>query len=343
MPEITVAITTYNLEKHIHNCLDELKRQTFQDFEILVYDDCSNDATRSILVDHQKLFRGKMTIIFGTVPQKSPGKARNMILNSQKITGKYCVFLDGDDSIEPDFLEKLYLAAENEKADLSLCAYDRFENSTGHILCQEMRGYPAAFCLEDDASPNLAFINTSLWNKLIRTDCIGNLRFPEFSVGEDASFLQAVYIHTKKIACVNEVLIHYRVRSNSVISNTPEESIYNFAKEFYRLWELADSQRIKDSIALSAFVHIGLSMPLRAYDNPKIDTKTVLIKIRQYFAHEFCWFRGNQFFNLKYLISLGMKGIGCFGALLLHRIGCFSIFLLTYKTVTKTFGIDIKF
>ena len=44
MPEITVAITAYNLEKYIKNCINELMNQTFQDFEILIYDDCSSDG-----------------------------------------------------------------------------------------------------------------------------------------------------------------------------------------------------------------------------------------------------------------------------------------------------------
>lgn len=343
MPEITVAITAYNLENYIHACIHELMNQTFQNFEIVVYDDCSKDKTREILLKCKDELEDKLRLIFGENPQRLPSKARNAILDSGEIHGKYIVFLDGDDSIEPTFLEELYNTAEKFNADIALCAYDRVEDGTGHVLCQEMRGYPQCFQLGEADAPSVAFINTSLWNKLIRTDCIGDLRLPEFSVGEDASFLQAIYMGCDKIASVDKVLLHYRVRSNSVISNTPEETIYSFAQELYRLWCKTDDAWMRENIALAAFIHIGLSMPLRAYDNPNIETKHVLWWVRRYFANQYHWFRGNRYFSLVYLVKQGVKGIGCWGALLCHKLGCFSLFLWVYKTVTQTLKIDIKF
>lgn len=49
MHEITVIITTYNLHKYIDSCFRELFAQTFQNFDILVADDCSKDDTREII------------------------------------------------------------------------------------------------------------------------------------------------------------------------------------------------------------------------------------------------------------------------------------------------------
>ncbi len=343
MPEITVAITTYNLEKYLESCFEELMSQTFQDFEILVYDDCSTDRTRDILAVQKKKLGGKLQVILGEIPQKRPSKARNAILDSGRITGKYVIFLDGDDGIEPGLLEHLYAAAEKSGADLALCAYDRLEDGTGRVLCREMRGYPGEILLGAQDSPSLAFINTSLWNKLIRTDRIGALRMPNFSVGEDASFLQEIYRRSKKIACVDQILVHYRVRSASVISNTPEDSIYCFARELHQLWQSTEDDWMKDNIALTALIHVGVSMPLRAYGNSQINIPKLLRWVRDYLGRDFHWFRGNRYLKFACLLRRGTKGLGIGCALICYKIHCFYLFLLAYKALTKVFGIDIKF
>ncbi|MBE6968564.1 MAG: glycosyltransferase family 2 protein [Ruminococcaceae bacterium] len=343
MAAITVAITTHNLEKYIEPCLRELMAQTFQDFDILVYDDCSADRTREILAQFQTQPGDKLQVILGREPQKLPARARNAILRSGKIRGKYIVFLDGDDSIEPDFLEQLYTAAESRHADLALCAYDRFEDESGKVLCQEMRGYPPVFQLGAAAAPSLALINTSLWNKLIRCDRLQELYMPEFSVGEDAAFLQSIYMRCQKIACVDQILIHYRVRAGSVISNTPEESIYSFARELHTLWLGTCDKWMKDNLAFAAFIHIGLSMPIRAYDNPNTNVRAVLGWVRRFFSEDFHWFRGNPYLKLPYLLGLGFKGICIYAALICHKLRCFPLLLGAYKAATTLLHMDIKF
>ena len=49
MPEITIVITAYNLQAYLDQCLQEFMAQTFQDFDVLIVDDCSTDGTRRII------------------------------------------------------------------------------------------------------------------------------------------------------------------------------------------------------------------------------------------------------------------------------------------------------
>lgn len=341
MSAVTVAITTYNLKQYLKQCFDDLAAQTFRDFDILVYDDCSTDGTREQLAQFQEQLGNKLRLQLGETPLRMPAKARNALLNSE-INGKYVVFLDGDDRIKPSFLEHLYTAAEAGQADVAVCAYDRFEDESGHVLCQEMRGWPEEIVLGEQIDRSPAFINTALWNKLIRTDLIDDLRMPECTVGEDASFLLALYLRSKKIVCIDEILIHYRVRAASVISNTPEETIYSFAGALQNLWNCA-SGCMRNHIALAAFIHIGLSMSMRAYDNPRIDRKKVMSWIRSWFAETFNWFRGNSCFRLSYLLRHGVKGLGLWGSLWFYRCNCFSLFLWAVNTAKKVFHVDFKF
>lgn len=342
MPEITVAVTTHNLERYICACIEEVLEQSFQSFEIVVYDDCSTDCTRELLEGLQVRSPERIKVILGETPLKSPAKVRNAILDSGLVSGKYIIFLDGDDDIEFDFLEKLYMAAQEHQTEIALCAYDRFEEETGHVLCQEMRGFPGLIQFPPKGDI-LAFINGSLWNKLILVECIGSKRLPDFKVGEDLSFQLALYNECGGIACVDKPLIHYRVRAASVISNMPEETVYQFARELARLKEEATESWLRDTIEMAAFIHIGISMPLRMYGNPDADMSRLLCWISAYFRDEYHWFRGQRLLRLPALLRHGVKGLGLWGAKLCYRLHCFQMFLRLYQAAVKVLHIEIKF
>lgn len=341
MPEITVVITTYNLEKYIGRCLGELFAQTYQDFDIVIVDDCSEDGTRDYIQDYAKRYPGRIHAFFLDQNLGSPAKTRNWALNSGFIDGKYVVFLDGDDSLEQQYLEALHTMLEKSGADVAVCAYDRMEES-GKILCTEMRGFPAEIVLppEDDV---LAFVNGSLWNKMFRSTLALAHRIPDFKVGEDLCYQQAVYGDCQRIVFTDQILIHYRVRGVSIISNTAEETIHQFAGELAAQYRQTDNAAEKDIIALLAFIHIGLSMALRASDNPAINLHRHLKWTRSYFKEEYAWFSDNRWMRLSQLKKHGIKGLAIWGSRILHKMGCFRLFLWCYRCMTKLFHVDFKF
>lgn len=341
MAEITVIITTYNLQKYIDCCFRELFTQTFQDFDILVVDDCSKDDTGEIVQRWQDSYPERIKTLFLDHNLGLPALTRNVALDSGLIDGNYILFLDGDDSVEPDLLEKLYSALTKSNAGVAICAYDRVESNTGHVLCQEMRGFPEIVELppSDDL---LAFINTSPWNKLWRRDVFGDGRFPAFKVGEEVALLYTRYLKCERIAFVDEVLIHYRVHQSSVISNTPEEAIIQFAEELKSCYQQLSGQ-YKDCMGLIAFLHIGISMAFRAADNPEINLKNHLRWTRQYLADDFSWFKGNSYLKLSSLMHHGIKGIILWISLYAYKLNLFESIIFVYQFVSRKLHIDIKF
>lgn len=341
MPEITVVITTYNLEQYIGRCLEELFTQTYQNFDVVIVDDCSKDCTQDRIRDYVNRYPGRIRTFFLDENLGSPAKTRNWALNSGFIDGKYVTFLDGDDTIEPQYLEELHTLIVKNDADVAVCAYDRI-NETGKILCTEMQGFPTYMDLppEDDM---LAFINGSLWNKMFNSQWALAHRIPDFKVGEDLCYQQAIYRDCRRIVFTDQVLIHYRVRGVSVISNTAEETIHQFAEELAGQYRQAKNSAEKDTIALLAFIHIGLSMALRASDNPKIDLHQHLKWTRNYLKEEYHWFSDNQWMRLSRLKKHGIKGLAIWGCSILHRTGCFRLFLWCYYGATRLFHVDFKF
>lgn len=341
MPEITVIITTYNLQEHIDSCLKELFAQTYQDFNIVVVDDCSKDATPEIVRQWETKYPDRIKTLFLKENLGMPALTRNAALDSGLVDGNCILFLDGDDSVEPDLLEKLYSALSDNNAGVSICAYDRVEMETGHVLCQEMRGFPEVIDMppSDDI---LAFINTAPWNKLWRRDIFANGRFPAFKVGEEVALFFSRYTRCERIAFVDEVLIHYKVHDDSVISCTSQQAIFQFADELKNCFQ-EQTGVYRDCMGLIAFLHIGISMAFRAADNPEINLKEHIKWTRAYLAKEFAWFHSNPYLKFRSLKHHGIKGMVLRMALAAYRFNVFGIVIVIYQLVTKKLHLDIKF
>lgn len=339
MTDITVAITSYNLKKYIGTCMDQLLGQTFQNFQILIYDDCSTDGTRKLLEDIRRQYPEKVTVLLGTQPLRTAAASRNAIMDSGMIQGEYLVFLDGDDCLEPDFLETLYNQAQSSQADISMCAYERFETETGHVLCREMTGFPKVVTLPADRDI-LAFVNASLWNKLIRTEVIGSSRIPNIKVGEDLCFLMEILSKCSTIAFTDRVLFHYRVHAASLITNVREEWVHLLAQELEVLRKGADQPWLRDTMEIVSFIHVGISMPLRAYNNPEIDRHKLIRWITGYLSP---WYLSARWLKLPNLVHHGIKGMGIWFVKMCYRLHCFGLFRWMFVVLTRTLHIDIKF
>lgn len=116
MPEVSIIIPVYNNEQYIEKCIQSVLNQTFENFEVIVINDGSTDKSGEIL---EKLNREDSRIIL--IEQKNQGVAvaRNRGMN--KATGKYITFVDGDDYLKNDYIEKMYNLAEKEKLDMVIC------------------------------------------------------------------------------------------------------------------------------------------------------------------------------------------------------------------------------
>ena len=76
-----------------------------------------------------------------------------------------------------------------------------------------------------------------------------------------------------------------------------------------------------------AFIHIGISMTSRAYDNPDIRERDLIRWVTDYFAGSFHWFSGNPWFRLSSLKRHGVQGLGVWGAKVCYCLHLFSLLL----------------
>ena len=103
MPEIiSVIIPVYNLENYIKECIESILEQTYQNFQIILVDDCSLDNSVAVIEELQK--KDARIQLIRLKENRGAGYARNVGMDNAK--GKYLLFLDGDDFFEKELSQK---------------------------------------------------------------------------------------------------------------------------------------------------------------------------------------------------------------------------------------------
>ena len=104
MIDVSVIVPVYNVEKYLDKCLDSIVNQTFNNYEIIIINDGAPDNSEAIIKKYLKKYPQK--IKYYKKENGGLSDARNMgILKS---SGKYLMFVDSDDYIAEDMIEKLY-------------------------------------------------------------------------------------------------------------------------------------------------------------------------------------------------------------------------------------------
>ena len=137
-PEISILIPVYNVEKYVKECLISVFSNTIVDkAEIIIVNDCSFDNSMNVitkLIDDYSFLKNQIRI-FHNKENKGVSYTRQRLLD--EANGKYIVFIDSDDTVEPTFLEKLYNKAIEKNADFVQCNFKRFKKD-GDIYIKEV-------------------------------------------------------------------------------------------------------------------------------------------------------------------------------------------------------------
>ncbi len=211
-PEISVIVPFYNVEPYFAQCLDSIAAQTFADFEVLCIDDCGTDGSLAIA----ELFaqRDPRFKIIRHARNAGPGGARNTGI--QAAAGKYTAFVDPDDWILPEKLEKERAAIEKTGLPWvwsKLLGYDK-------AIYEEKRGWNSRSGEQGPVILNaesLARYSPSMCNKFFRTSSIrdGGVYCPDRVRPEDLGFYFKFAMLHPETFILNDFLYVYRRREGS--------------------------------------------------------------------------------------------------------------------------------
>jgi len=226
--KVSVVVNTYNVETTLERCLDSVVGQSFIDFECIVVDDCSSDQTCIICEKYKK--KDKRISVYYNKTNQGCSLTRKTGLDHSK--GDYILFIDGDDWMEHDFLEKMLKKAYLEDADLVYCDYFEEDGEMSRYMPQNIDKKTKYQIIASMVSYNPLLVS-SLWNKLIKRELALRAEFPEERYGEDMYIsLQLAYFSTKS-SYLPIPLYHYWVNNSSSMCN-------NIAKEAERKLAMYD-------------------------------------------------------------------------------------------------------
>lgn len=225
MKKVSIIIPVYNVEKYLRKCLDSVINQTCKDIEIIIINDGSTDNSLEICKEYSKNDpRIKL------IDKKNEGvsKARNTGL--AYVTGKYVCFVDSDDWIELNMIEKLYDSSVINNADFCMCNYIK-ENETKSeyikaniykevLIGNEIKDNLLIPLIErDDTEKEHALEGfRTPWGKFFKTEIIDkyHIKFREdLIIGEDFIFDLEFLIHASKAFINNGFYYHYLNNVNS--------------------------------------------------------------------------------------------------------------------------------
>ena len=115
---VSLIIPIYNKEKYLKRCLDSVVNQTYRELEILLVDDGSTDASRSICEEY-----AKRDTRIKVIPKENGGVSSARNLGMEHSTGTYLAFADPDDFIHLEFVERLKNLLEQTGAEISFCPF----------------------------------------------------------------------------------------------------------------------------------------------------------------------------------------------------------------------------
>lgn len=138
MPKVSVIIPTYNRENEIARALKSVQDQTFQDYEVLVCDDASTDATRSVVTAYAS--RDYRIHLLCLPKNQGAGAARNIGMEAAK--GHYIAFLDSDDEWLPEKLECQVKVMDAQPTNIGVCF------TGGHIIKNGDLAHPIIYSPE---------------------------------------------------------------------------------------------------------------------------------------------------------------------------------------------------
>lgn len=208
---VSIIVPTYNNAKYIERCVDSLLKQTFSNIEIIIVDDGSTDDTEKILKDKINKYSN---IKYYKNSNHGVSYSRNYGLD--KATGKYIVFVDGDDWLPNDYIYNCHNFLKNNNLDVVRTGY-KICSSQGeqeHVLFSENK-------LIDNKMKESCFLNTTFFNscctQFSKKSTFGKAKFSENIIcGEDLLFSVEILNNTNKIGYLADNYYCYFYNTESI-------------------------------------------------------------------------------------------------------------------------------
>lgn len=195
--KVSIIIPVYNAEKYLHRCVQSILNQSYLNWEAIFVDDGSTDGSKAILqfyVEKDSRIR--------IISQRNAGPAAARNVGIESISGEYFLFVDADDYIDVEFINKTLTAAINNQCDMVLTSILCNGSDAGMYFCGLEKFKPLYFRV----------INPGPVAKLYKKSIVQRykIRFPEdMKIAEDYVFTFLYATRVETLYAIQEPLYYY--------------------------------------------------------------------------------------------------------------------------------------
>lgn len=240
---LSLIIPIYNASTYLAFSLESLLPQPFQDFELILVDDGSTDASPSIC-DEYAAKDERIRVLHE--PHSGVANSRQVGLEAAK--GMYILYVDADDQVDPCMIADMYQVAVDQEADMVLCDYRELTHEGEVYRKQEPTSLDGVAVLEDLLDGKLY---GALWNKMMRREWLLRTKaaFPlQLTMREDLIFLSQCLPYASKIAYIPKAYYGYERRNASALtSHYVNESSAYYTQECLWVDLILQNQFLKEA------------------------------------------------------------------------------------------------
>ncbi|MDO4340593.1 MAG: glycosyltransferase family 2 protein [Eubacteriales bacterium] len=206
--DLSIIVPAHNVEKYIRQCMESiLEQKTSYSYEVIVVENASSDKTWEIVRSYEK--DGRVKVLRSQEPD--PSRARNIGLRES--SGKYLMFVDSDDYLLPDTLEKMMENILKHQADIVVCGYKKLEDGRFY-------DYPAAKEKKVwGTCEDMLHVDGFAWGKVYRWELFQDVCFPEWLWYEDSIIHMEIFPRASKMVVLPEYGYVYRRNTGSITAS----------------------------------------------------------------------------------------------------------------------------
>lgn len=221
-PLVSIVVPVYKVEKYIRECIDSILKQTYQNYELILVDDGSPDRCGEICEDYKQRDE-KIQVIH----KQNGGLSDARNAGTRIAKGDYITYIDSDDYISEDYLEKLVSAAVKYDADFVQGSYTResFQPNTGEYVFDPEQAFRKLLTWDT--------VTVYAWAKLYRRKLFDEIEYPIGRLNEDCCTTYKLVLKSNKVVCIDDEIYYYRITPNSILTS-------KFNVKRFELWKVPE-------------------------------------------------------------------------------------------------------
>ena len=230
---ISIIVPVYNSSNFLRRCVSCIFNQTYKNWELILIDDGSTDGSAVICDEYTKEDeRAKV------IHQQNLGASFARKRGIDVAKGEYLTFLDSDDIVEEDYLERLYNAMKQYGTKIAAC--DQIKHQEGTDVIVDKSG--EVMLLDNQAIHN-RFFKYQFWGfggEIYHRSVFDDIYFPQYTINEDYVVMAQLFDRYKQMAYVPMGLYHYMTHGESLshqkLSKRMFDEYYNklWVRDFYK-------------------------------------------------------------------------------------------------------------